>query len=395
MGRPPNAEDAVESLDLQPSNVNGVEASRPKYEQLRSYLSEQVATGRLRPGDAIPSELRLAESLKIARSTVRQAMASLEREGLIVRLHGKGTFIHEQARQRLRRGLDIFALVLPETQSSFYPSLQKSFELSASNYQNQILVCNSDNNVDRQGNIILQLLDKKVAGVAIVPTTTTPTPPFQIRQLQSAGIPVVFCHRPVEGVQAPLVAIPFHAVGLLAGRSLAERGHRRVAFFSPHRTNAAAAYESGCREGLRGVSGEIPNEFVYYGPGLPGHVNYDEDAIEIALKQMLQDPQPPTAIYATFDSMAELIYLILSRMGVRMPQDISLLGFGGVTRIGAIIRRLSSVTVDETQIGRLAAEMLHRMRSGAMPIDQGEVQTASIQLSVGSTLGPAPDSKTS
>lgn len=390
MSRPRNAEDAVESLGLQSSNVNGVESARPKYEQLKSYLAEQVATGKLRPGDAIPSEQRLAEKLGIARSTVRQAMASLERDGLILRVHGKGTFIHDEARQRLRRGLDVFALVLPETQSGFYPSLQKSFEEAAGRFQNQILVCNSNNNVDRQGNIILQLLDKKIAGAAIVPTTTTPTPPYQIRQLQTAGIPVVYCHRPVDGVQAPLVAIPFHEVGLLAGKSLAERGHRRVAFFSPHRTKASAAYEGGCREALLKAGGDLPSELTYYGPENSIHVNYDEEAIEAALERMLRDSQPPTAIFATFDSLAETIYLMLGRMGVRVPQDISLLGFGGVTRIGAIVRRLSSVTVDETQIGRLAAEMLHRMRNGVVPIDDGGVQSASIQLAIGTTLGPAP-----
>ena len=46
---------------------------------------------------------------------------------------------------------------------------------------------------------------------------------------------MVFCHRRVEGIAAPLLAIPFHEVGRLAGQALAERGHRRVAFVHRHR----------------------------------------------------------------------------------------------------------------------------------------------------------------
>lgn len=91
----------------------------------------------------------------------------------------------------------------------------------------------------RQGNIILQLVDKEVGDVLMVPTSPAATPVFHIRQVQKHRIPFVFGHRRVEGISAPLLAIPFHEVGRTSGRFLAEYGHRRVAFFtsrpSPYR----------------------------------------------------------------------------------------------------------------------------------------------------------------
>jgi len=69
-------------------------------------------------------------------------MGVLERDGLVSRVQGKGTFVHENARQRLASGLDILALVIPEVFSGYYPSLQHSFEESSSQSQNQMLVCN-------------------------------------------------------------------------------------------------------------------------------------------------------------------------------------------------------------------------------------------------------------
>ena len=52
-----------------------------------------------------------------------------------------------------------------------------------------------------------------------------------------------------------------------------------------------------------------------------------EDQIEEALKRMLDCSEPPTAILTTYDTAAEVIYLVLQRMGLRVPKDISLMGF--------------------------------------------------------------------
>jgi GntR family transcriptional regulator of arabinose operon len=361
----------------------------PKYERLRQYFVEEVLAGRLKPGDMLPTEQQLADTYAIARSTVRQALATLQRDGLIERIQGKGTFIHEDARVRSRPDLDVFALVLPETQSAFYPSLQRSFDEAAGRVHNQILVCQSNNNLDRQGNVILQLIDKEVAGVAIVPVTIPPTPVYQIRQLQKAEIPVVFCHRRVEGVRAPLLAIPFREVGRLAGRALVERGHRRVAFFAPHLSESAVGYLEGLLDVLP-PGGVTAEHRVIFGPESVPDPEVHEPEMLAALSAVVNHPERPTAIFTTFDSAAELIYLLLLRLGLRVPEDISLIGFGGTVRSSPILHRITSVSVDETEIGRRAVELLDRMRRHELPRDSHETFVMPIRLSDGQTLGPAP-----
>jgi GntR family transcriptional regulator of arabinose operon len=372
-----------------PPSGDATEQLKPKYERLRQIFIEEIVTGRLKPGDMLPTEQQLAASYAIARSTVRQALAELERDGLIQRIQGKGTFIHEEARVQLRQGLDVFALVLPETQAGFYPSLQRSFEESAGRVHNQILVCQSNNSLDRQGDAILQLIDKDVAGVAIVPVTAPPTPVYQIRQIQKAGIPVVFCHRRVEGVRAPLLAIPFREVGRMAGRALAERGHRRVAFFATQPTEASLGYLAGLRDHVP-AGDHVAERDVFFGPANPPDPEVHEPELLAALTAVVNHRERPTAIFASFDSAAEMIYLLLLRLGLRVPEDISLIGFGGMTRGSAILRCITSVTVDETQIGRQAVELLDRMRRRDLPLDYNEIFVMPIGLSDGQTLGRAP-----
>ena len=65
----------------------------PLYVQVREELREAIASGRLKPGDQLPTEGELEQQLKVSRSTIRQAMGDLVTEGVINRAQGKGTFV--------------------------------------------------------------------------------------------------------------------------------------------------------------------------------------------------------------------------------------------------------------------------------------------------------------
>ncbi|MCC7085873.1 MAG: LacI family DNA-binding transcriptional regulator [Pirellulales bacterium] len=240
-----------------------------------------------------------------------------------------------------------------------------------------------------QANIVLQLLDKQVGGVAIVPTTEPLTPAFQIRQLQDQGVPVVFCHRCVEGVSAPFLSLGFREIGRLAGQALIERGHRRVAFFTQQHLRLVHDYEMGLKEGLQVGDGDSLVESVCVGGGIV----LKEETVWECLQKVFGEPDPPTAIFASFDSLAEMIYLLLPRLGLRVPDDVSLVGEGGAWREGAISRRLTSVVLDEVATGRRAVSLLHEMRSGDRPVDNGEEFALNLSLYEGETLAVAATNK--
>ena len=228
----------LERLDL-----HHLEQNQLKYKRLKSYLVAEVTSGRLKPGDALPSEQQLTETLKVARNTVRQAVGELARDGFVHRVPGKGTFVGEkiddqddrginldvQTDNRSRQKLDVFAMVTPETENAFYPSLLGGFENATSNMHHQTLIGNSRNDLDVQARIVLQLLDKQVAGIAMVPVASQPTPSYQIRQLQQRGIPWFSatarsrasthpCNRFRFTISAAMQAKPFTARGIAAWR---------------------------------------------------------------------------------------------------------------------------------------------------------------------------------
>ena len=370
---------------LKEYSIASADASAPKYARLRDAILRCLENGQLQPGDPLPAEQKFVEALGIARSTVRQALAILERDGMLHRVHGRGTFVADGAGQKLRRGADILALVVPEVGAGFYPELQAGYESAASLAGQQIIVANTDNQVERQANVILQLVDKNVAGLALVPASTEVTPASQVRVVQRQGIPVVFCHRRVPGVAAPLVAFNGVDVGRCAGAEMVARGYRKVAYFASHHFEMSAAYE----EGLREVYSGLREDRIFYGDwtrDTEGEYHQQRDPLARALEEMFAGRDPPTAIFASFDTQAELIYLLLNDLGLRVPEDVALLGFGGARRDRPFTRQLSSVVVDEAELGGRAVRMLEEMRDGKRSIDDQETVWMPLAISAGETL---------
>ena len=360
-------------------------SARLKHERVKDHLLNEMLAGRLKPGQALPSLHSLEKMFGVARMTVCQAMTTLENDGLIRRVQGKGTFVEDGARRKLKRGLDLFALVVPETRGGFYPSLLHGFEAAAREIPHQTIICNTENEVPRQGDIVLQLIDKQVGGVAMVPCDQAATPAHQIRQLQKHGIPVVFCHRRVEGVPAPLLSLPFREVGHSAGKALVEQGHRRVMIFDSHQTPTSNVIEEAMNSALRAGGCDLPCEVVSVGESIV----LTEKAVLAAIKKAFAKPDRPTAVFATFDSLAEMIYLLLPQLGLRVPQDVSLLGFGGAWRDGIVTQRLVSVVIDEGAVGQRAVSLLHEMRQGDRSIDENAEFVLELSLSEGETLAKA------
>jgi DNA-binding FadR family transcriptional regulator len=73
-----------------------------RYEQVAARIAADVASGRLRPGDRLPSERDLARRLGVGRASVREALAALQNEGVLETRPGSGSFVADGARARLR-----------------------------------------------------------------------------------------------------------------------------------------------------------------------------------------------------------------------------------------------------------------------------------------------------
>jgi len=273
---------------------------------------------------------------------------------------------------------------MPEIRRTLYPSLVKGFDEGANQDHHQVMICNTDNSIDKQGNIILQLMDKGVAGVAIVPTTYAPTPVQHIRYLQSNNIPVVFCHRSVEGVDAPCISWEVEDVGRIAGQAFIDHGHKDIMYFGVYRYRISQAHEHGLREVLQKNGLSLPENRVLYGPPADEE---DEDAEkERMLRDVFKRKDRPTAILCSDDTEAERVYWIATQFGLKVPDDLSIIGFGDVHRDTVFRKQLTSVALDELELGRKAAGLLCQMCNGDKAVECDDTYYMQLDLFRGNTL---------
>jgi len=362
-----------------------------KYEQLRQQILEQIRTGRLKPGDPLPTERWWAETNGLARNTVRQTMLLLEQEGLISRLQGSGTFVAESVKTKLASGTAPFAVVVLNVTTDYYQRFFATFEQSVGQMGRSAVIHNTNNDLDRQGNQILSLLYQRVEGVVLNPPSTAVTPPHHVRMLQDLGIPVVLLHRKVPHASAPVLEIPSFEIGRQAGRRFAEAGHRRVGFIAALRTTEAEKVLMGLRSVLENAGAEVPDELVDF--GTMAHCDAEsfhqyESQLEGVLGRMLSG-NAPTALYVCSTEIAEYVYLLAVRMGLRIPDDVSIVCDGGSHSSGAIARRLTRITLDERAAAQLAVQLLVEMRQGRRPLNDDEILPIPLGFYEGETLGLA------
>lgn len=400
-------------------------AGRTKHEQLRDHILAEIRAGRLKAGDTLPSEQQLCDAMKVARTTVRQALAGLASSGILHRVPRKGTFVRqlpeEIEKTEPKTAHDVFALVAPELRTSYYPSLLEGFTREVARVNCQATIYNSHDMADTQARILMQLIDKRVGGVAMVPIASEVMPDYQVDFLRRAKMPVVFCHRRPERANAPLLALPLEEVGRCSAKTLVEQGHKKIALLYFQNTRQpllpfAVGFESVVSAaGLQvqkvqlgfsaaelesqPIASNVPTDGLKHNGAIqdisePPHESSGVSSgtrlrrhIAKVIKDLCEGPDRPTAIATSFDSLAETVYTGLLRLGLRVPTDVALIGFGDKFRRGPILPSLPSIVVDEQAVGQRAAEILYEIYSGVRPLDDQERIVIPFELYEGEKSG--------
>jgi DNA-binding LacI/PurR family transcriptional regulator len=178
-------------------------------------------------------------------------------------------------------------------------------------------------------------------------------------------------------------------VGRLAAATLADLGHRQIAFIDATKTATNAAYECGFRREFEDRGIPTSDLAVLYGEHflIGPEVEYAEELVQ----HVLDAPARFTAVFCADDYLSERLYVAAMDRGLRVPEDLSIIGFGPTHRDGALRAKLAAVTIDEITAGRRAAQLLNEMRTGRRPLDSDEVVTLPVNLVKGRSLGAPPD----
>lgn len=291
---------------------------------------------------------------------------------------------------KISKGRGFYALIAPEISRGFYSELHKCFERESSDLGHKVIACSTYNDTYRQADTIIRLMDEKIAGVAIVPTSLGPPAAHHINLLQNNGIPVVLLHRGVEGCRAPVIRLPSVQIGEIAGQAILNRGIKRIVYISSQKSDVAEGYERGLRKAVDASKLRHCSLDVHYGElSTVTDTDYNRIAnfIESIVESILsKGQQGPIGIFTGFQAVGEMIFLNAVERKLSVPGDVSIVTVGAVTPPGFLVSKFASVDIDELKAAKLAVSLLNDMSNGKIDLYDKRELSMSVKFKHGSTL---------
>ena len=332
---------------------------QPKYLQLSEELQRRIDGGEWTTGDCLPSEVALAKDYGVAYMTVRAAVSALVKSGRLRRIRGRGTFVVEPSEPDT---IPTLGLLLPPKWHNldpfYFPEIVAGFTERAEELGYRVHLG------DRSEPLIefIQLRELNVGAVACVMIQERDV--LEAESLLDRGVAVVAINHYRGSRRITSVSPDNRGGSAEAVRALLDLGHRRFAYLAGPEDNLDAGQRLlGIRHALK-EKGLRPTI-------LPG--GFSEASGYERTVQLIQTGDLPTALMAASDLSAIGAMKALAEAGIRVPHDLSLIGFGDFRPSAYLHPSLASVRLPLSEVGARASELLideingRRAQSQLMP----------------------------
>lgn len=316
-----------------------------------------------------PASLKdIAASLRLSVATVSRALqgnaaispATRKRvEAEAERIGYKKNFIADTLRQGGH--LPVIGVVAPHAVTHFYASVLDGIESVAAAAGYAVVSMNSRESPDEECRCLQSLATLHVSGIiASITQATTDIAPY--RELQEAGIPVVFVARGPAGGEFATVEIDNQQSAYRATMHLYQEGRRRIAMLCGPRTLPMVANRKhGYIEALHQLYLPVRPDYVAY-------TDIDNASAIDATCQLLDLPERPDAIIAINDTLLLAALRAIRTSGLNIPADIALLGYSDAEYTGDLTPALTTIEDPSHDMGREAAKLLlERIGGGTEP----------------------------
>jgi len=244
-------------------------------------------------------------------------------------------------------------VIVPSIKNDFFSTVISGIEEVAYGRGFNTVVCQSNENSSREAIHVRTLISNRVAGVLVSVAQTTKSG-AHFTAFQKQGVPLVFFDRVCEDIEADKVVVDDYDGATKAVRHLIQSGYRSIAHLAgPQNTSIGRDRCRGYMDELKKNGIPIDHEMITYG-GL------EEDNGTAALRELLSRSRIPMAIFAVNDPVALGAYKEIKRKGLRIPQDVALVGFGNITLSSYLDPPLTTVSQFPYELGKAAADMLLR-----------------------------------
>lgn len=321
-----------------------------KYLDLANSLRSDILNGKYNEGQKLPSENELSQKHGFSRQTVRQAMDTLDKEGILERKQGSGTYVVFRENDK-REPTKNVGIISTYTDSYIFPAIINGIDsvLREKGYMMQLSL--THNQVENEAQVLRMFLEKDVDGLIVEPTKSG-LPNINralYSQIKQRNIPLVFFNTYYPNLSFQHVCMNDRLAGYKAARCLIDAGHKIIAGIFKADDRQGQLRYIGFMEALNEAGLHTKSTRIIW------FVTEDMPYLAEDIARIKRGLSDCTGLVCYNDQIAFTIVPALIREGYAIPDDLSVVGIDNAELAAFCEVPLTSLAHPMDKLGQAAA----------------------------------------
>lgn len=332
----------------------------PLYKQIVDHIKSQIDCGEIHAGEQLDSQQSLASKYHVSLITIKRALNELINEKVLFSRIGKGTYVStETIKSTFDEHVNI-GLLLRDLNSPYFSRVIETIENRASELGFNLLVATSSNSPEKEDQIIKRFLEVGVHGLIIGMTTSRFKGTDIIQEMHAKDFPYVIISY-VENDDLNYISTDHQYGAYLATEHLIKIGAQRIGYISTEEGYPLGEVRKrGFLEALDEYNKAYYPELEFRVKGRGEWQEYDS-GYQIG-QEVINASHPPEAMFIYNDLTALGFQKFLLEKGMRIPDDIAIIGFDNIMRGQIAPIPLSTIEQPITLIGKKAVDSIYSIK---------------------------------
>jgi len=240
-------------------------------------------------------------------------------------------------------------LVIPDISNLFFAEISRKIEDKGFEFGYSVILCNTDDDLEKEKRYIDVLLEKQVDGIIFISAGEAKE---NILKQMEMDIPIVVADRDIPSLTSDVVLIDNHEGGYEATNYLITLNHKRIACITgPSLVTPSALRVEGYKHALKDAGIPINESLICQG-------DFRYESGENCMRNLLKNPEPPTAVFVCNDMMALGAFRAIHECGMKIPDNISVVGFDNIPLSQTAYPALTTMAQPIAEMANISVDLL-------------------------------------
>lgn len=354
-----------------------MENGKTKYQDLIDYIMGLIESGNLAPGEKLYSENKLSDMFGISRQTVRRAIGALEKQGILRRIKGSGTYLNEGCRKESAKSSRI-AVITTYVDSYIFPKIIRGIEETLFDRGYSVQIAFTNNTLNKEKEVLQDILDRDDVGGIIVEGTKSGLPNPNIllyRKLLNRNIPMLFINTYYQELDVPHVSLDDVGAARKAVDYLIGHGHRDIGAILKLDDGQGRKRYLGYLQAMEEAGLTVTDSRMVW-------IDTDESKqLAYCIDKIMNRLESCTAFFCYNDQIAFQLVRMLGDRGINVPEEVSVISIDDADLAIHSEVQITSLPHPKEKLGAKAAELLMSMIEGGRTVASYEFDTRVVERS--------------